>query len=96
MTYKHDALVRAWLNGETVQYRNGLLWVDMPSSKDAEKLPHFYQCDEYRLKPKVIRVRLALFRSNRVIAAHTLQEEVSLERTAGFVRWVSDWTEYAS
>ena len=95
MTYKHDTLIRAWLDGKTVQYRNGLLWVDMPSVSEATKMPHFYQCDEYRLKPIEIRVRLALLKNYRTAVVHSLEEEIVIERTPSFLRWMSDWEEYS-
>ena len=103
MTYPHDELIRAWLDGQAVQYLDTsasgeLIWIDMPSPDKADKLPHFYRTDQYRLKPQTFRVRHALMRSKAssyswVATAHDLTEESVVAGESAFIKWLDDWTE---
>lgn len=53
--YKHDAIVRAWLDGEEIEYfnRNISEWTGVGNDLEtATTLPCFYTYYEYRIKPK--------------------------------------------
>jgi hypothetical protein len=100
--YPHDALVRAWLDGKTIQYLDqsghvlGGVWVDIEGPGEASKVPHLYRSGtEYRIKPVTVRYRLALMDSGGlyVSAITSLSEEHGFSRSKYFVRWLSDWTE---
>ncbi len=103
MTYPHDELIRAWLDGQAVQYldksQSGeLIWMDMPSPDKADKLPHFYRTDQYRLKPQTVRVRHALMRSKVggstwINTATDMVEESVISKEVSFIKWLDDWTE---
>lgn len=96
MTYPHDKLVRAWLKGIRVQYRVDGQWRTMDGPDVADKMPHFYRDEEYRLEPRTIRVRHAFLVINgvdRIVTAMTLQEEKEVSSNTGFVKWLDDWTE---
>lgn len=94
MTYKHEELVRAWLSGQVVQYRVGEVWADMPSASTADKMPHFYAAQEYRVKPMHIRVRLGLLHGGKVLVAQSLREETEISKLKAFREWLGDWQEY--
>lgn len=105
--HPHDALIRAWLDGQVVQYLSvdalvcdvpvGI-WVDIEPASTVDKLPHFYRAGtEYRLKPVVVRVRNALMRDGRrswVVACNTLEEERMTGQHQSFARWLDEWKEF--
>lgn len=96
MKYPHDELIRAWLDGRTVQYRNGDHWRDIEAAATVDKMPHFYRDGAYRLKPEVFRVRHALMRTGvgtSVLTVHSLVEEKDVAASPHFARWLDDWTE---
>lgn len=102
MPHPHDKLIRAWLDGSSVQYLDGAVWHDLQPAEHVAKMPHFYRDSAYRLKPVHLRVRQALMRSSadgriqsRIAVAHTLEEETKLARDRGFVRWLGDWVDFA-
>lgn len=88
--HPHDALIRAWLDGRTVQYLQGDLWVDLAAPGLVSKAPHFYLDCSYRLKPLNLRYRLGVL-DNQVVCANTLIHATVLERR-GTV-WLGEWTE---
>lgn len=101
MTYPHDPLIRAWLDGKAVQYRaiDSDLWLDIEPAATARKLPHFYAdgSTEYRLKPVTVRYRVALlgnlplgYWTNTV---ESLLDERDLTASPDFIRWLTDWIE---
>lgn len=50
--YKHDAIVRAWLDGKTVQTLSGQDWQDIaPTPTTANVMPYFSADRVYRIKP---------------------------------------------
>jgi hypothetical protein len=104
--YPHDALVRAWLDGKTIQYLDqsghvlGGVWVDIEGPGEASKVPHLYRSGtEYRIKPVTVRYRVALMAHLDprdgvfTTTADNLQEERELSKQHDFVRWLTDWTE---
>ncbi len=98
--YPHDALVRAWLDGKTLQYLDGDVWIDIAGRDTADKMPHLYRTGtDYRVKPVTVRYRVALFEpvgmagSYSAVATSSLVGERELRACDGFVRWLTDWTE---
>lgn len=50
--YKHDAVIRAWLDGKVVQVKElDGKWSDMPPVEGRISLPSFSEKYEYRIKP---------------------------------------------
>ena len=50
--YKHDEIVRAWLDGKTVQRKEGTVWVDVSLPlQHAQAVPMFLAQNTYRIKP---------------------------------------------
>ena len=96
--YPHGALVRAWLDGKTLQYLDGEVWVDIPNADVADKLPHLYRSSTgYRIKPVTVRYRVALLARDNgehyTLSVDSLQQERELSDRNYFVRWLTDWTE---
>lgn len=95
MSYPHRDLVTAWVSGTPVQFKapDGL-WLDLPDPSTADKVPHFYPRGEYRIRPRVVRYRVADFgRSRRPRLASNATEEFNIAHTPGFVRWLTEWQE---
>ncbi len=96
--YPHDELVRAWLDGKTLQYLDVDVWIDIPNVNVADKLPHLYRKQGcYRIKPVTILYRVALMAGGNgghyTESAWSLDVQVRIERNDKFVRWLTDWTE---
>ncbi len=102
--YPHDALVRAWLDGKTIQYLEHIegrnVWLDMDGPGVATKMPHFYpNFEHYRVKPAVIRYRVALVTHKGMheptftLIANNLEDEHRMLKAYSLVRWLTDWTE---
>ncbi len=51
--HPHDAVIRAWLDGKTVQYKHGGEWLDMLTQPgDGGTMPAFLIHREHRIKPE--------------------------------------------
>ncbi len=100
--YPHDALVRAWLDGKTIQYLEYIegrnVWLDIDGPGVATKMPHFYSdFEHYRIKPVVVRYRVALLRRDDggcfTESVSSPEGERTMSSDSLFVRWITDWTE---
>lgn len=95
--YPHDALVRAWLDGKTLQYLDGDVWIDIAGRDTADKMPHLYRTGtDYRVKPVTVRYRVALMAhldGMFTMNAGSLQEEREMSKHSDFIRWLTDWAE---
>ena len=98
--YPHDALVRAWLDGRTIQWFDDAtsIWIDIDGPDKADKLPHLYRKQDcYRIKPVVLRYRVALLRRDDggyfTDSVSSLEGERTMSSDSLFVRWLTDWTE---
>lgn len=66
--HKHDEIIRAWLDGKTVEVfdgrrRDGAGWRALPSVGGTQCVPMFSADGEYRIKPEDRIVTLFLYRS---------------------------------
>lgn len=95
MPYPHRDLVTAWMAGTPVQFKTpDGQWRDLPDPSTAGKMPHFYPRGEYRIRPRVVRYRVADFgRNRRPRLASNTTEEFNIEHTSGFIRWLTEWQE---
>ena len=90
----HAEVIKAWADGKQIQMKSELTvgWVDL-------LVPHpsWHLTTEYRVKPKTIRYRVALFRSpsgnHFTNNADTQERADSFQTRVYFVRWLTDWTE---
>lgn len=95
--HPHDTLIRAWLDGKTVQYKSVAgNWLDLQPPGIVEKLPHFYVTDDYRLKPTVTRYRVWLSTEGTPHIASSLQQADVAEKRPTFACWLADWVEVES
>jgi hypothetical protein len=94
--YKHDAIIRAWLDGKAVQYRAAAgHWVDLPPCATVEKFAHFYATDEYRLTPVTVRYRVWADKLGVPHIASTLKQSDTVEKLPTFGRYLTEWVETA-
>jgi hypothetical protein len=90
--HKHYGAIVAFAEGKQIQYRRaGGLWKDTGQ-------PGFYTHYEYRVKPEVLRYRVALFagpsRENPWTAVAQSEDLAQKwEKSISFVRWLTDWQE---
>jgi len=97
MTYKHDAVIRAWLDGKTVQQqsRDGS-WHDVRAINVYSTVPAFSVDESYRIKPETIKYRRAIKKYDGlyVTTVNTVSEAVNLSSSPYFVRWIdTEWQE---
>lgn len=90
--YPHDALVRAWLDGQVVEYKVEGAWHPLPARDTVSKMPHFYATQFYRLQPFMARTRLAQV-GDRAVLVQSLQEETTVAADPKFHQWLTEWTE---
>lgn len=97
--YKHDAILRAWLDGKAIQYlpTGTDVWLDIEPAATATKTPHLYTDGraEYRVKPVTVRYRVALMSGAKfwTTTVDDLEEERCLVTGSNFIRWITDWIE---
>lgn len=88
--HKHAALIKAWADGAEIQFKNAAgHWTDI-------KEPTWVNEAEYRIKPAIINYRVCLFHCNKkhwTNIADTMGEASNLEKSYGFVRWLTNWIE---
>lgn len=100
--HKHCEVIKAWADGHAIQWKDtsNYEWKDLPGSKT----PGFLEIYEYRIKPKTIKYRVALYKASSHIAKHlgsnyyytgTVLPPNSeiVEKSKLFVKWVTDWVE---
>lgn len=88
--HKHRSEIIAWANGAVIQQQcKNDIWV-------VTNEPSWEPYIKYRVKPKVLKYRVALF-YDELSQQHWLRVEddlmVGLEAIPFFKRWVSDWIE---
>jgi len=99
MTYKHDAVIRAWLDGRTVQQQSrDCSWHDVRAVGILSVVPAFSEDESYRIKPEVVKYRRWLRdHGNGVYSIGTVTFESSVsgtEKHHRFVRWIdTEWQE---
>lgn len=88
--HKHAEVIKAWADGEKIQYHDTKEWVDCPVN------PSFSAWIDYRVKPETLRYRVALLKhtSGYSITSTDDQGLVAFYQGApSFVRWLTDWIE---
>lgn len=93
MTYPHDSLIRAWLDGKTLQYLDNGVWIDCEHVSVATKTPHCYRDGTaYRIKPRLLRYRVYMIPSTgQFKVATSLQEETVANKVGA--QWIGEWCE---
>lgn len=90
------SIITALRDGKTIQYWNNGKddWTDF----DVRGLPGFNKF-EYRIKPKEIHYRVALFKDENdshypmLITNNEVAEKIENDEN-DFVRWITDWVKY--
>jgi len=96
--HKHAEVIKAWADGAQIQqrYPDEDSWRDCNTSE--ELTPHFGICNlEFRIKPKVIRYRLALMTEIGgeywISIYQSTAGRSSADPLSSFVKWLGDWQE---
>jgi hypothetical protein len=84
--HKHRDLIIAWANGEKIQYYD-------EGWEDCFEDPCWDEYTEYRIKPEVIRYRVALHIDNSTYSVDTDIEETEIAMSTHFKKWITDWIE---
>ena len=84
--HKHRDLIIAWANGEEIQAKSHNVWQYIQS-------PSWLNDIEYRIKPEVIRYRVALFKDGSTVTADNNLEVKEYETDRLFKKWLTDWIE---
>jgi len=88
--HKHATLIKAWADGAEIQFftPETKQWRDFCSTAPAWLLD-----TEYRIKPKTIKYRVALFgyEDKHWPVAFTTDEDLTKYHT--FIKWIGDWQE---
>ena len=93
MTYPHDTLIRAWLDGKTLQFLDNGVWVDCEHVSTAAKVPHCYRNGtQYRIKPRLLRYRVYLLPSTGQCKVATTLQDADVADKLG-AQWVGEWCE---
>ena len=93
--YKHDEVVRAWLDGKSIeQFSNGKWALIHTPVESASLLPAFHRNIQYRVKPKTEtrKYRVALMDYGPITVAPRNYEQFS--GYGHFMRWLTDELSY--
>ncbi len=93
MTRKHDALIREWMDGRSMQYKDGDIWMDMEQYETCRKMPHWYIDGEYRPKPVTYRYKTYAKADGSLHVVSSLEEETAVIRAGLAAKWLDDWKE---
>ena len=95
---KHKEIIKAWLDGATVEYIiGGKEVITLPSAASQNRVDFMFNDNaEYRIKPGSVNYRVALFRHDHAIV--DLQDLkiiyefdfIKMNNTPKFIRWASD------
>jgi len=99
ITHKWSTVIKAWADGETIQYRTiGALYDDDWMCIGFPFQPNFNDPKlEWRIKPRVktIKYRVALCKDPRGFwfteTDDNYTNDDDLENSSDFVKWVTDW-----
>lgn len=87
--HKHAELIKAWADGAEVQVKDfRARWLNMAN-------PTWHEWNEYRIKPKTIKYRVALCKVGDLSYTTTANNDSSLSYpdNTRFVEWLTDWVE---
>lgn len=93
MKHKHHDVIMAYASGQQIQYKTDVNWFDVAGSE----APNFETAGvKWRIKPEIIKYRVALFRHEGRGFLFTKTEDyknIPLEHSAGFMKYLTDWIE---
>ena len=90
--HKHRDLIKAWADGAVIEhYRVGFGWEECSFNT-----PCWSQATNYRIKPQIIKYRVALLKVGDVVYTNSYNDVAYAERCSkekDFVKWLGDWQE---
>lgn len=87
--HKHAEVIKKWADGEKIQVSAGRgPWMHVDK-------PHWSLDQEYRVKPEIIKFRVALCQGShdRYLMIQEECDENPESRSCGFIKWLTDWQE---
>lgn len=87
--HKHAELIKKWADDTSLKIEftyNNLDW-----RYDVD--PYWDELAKYRIKPEVIRYRLALVKPNLIVAIDNTDQEITYKNSPVFKKWLTDWVE---
>jgi len=100
--HKHAALIKAWADGEAVQFLSTSTWKDINNYA-----PVWFEDIKYRIKPEptIIRYRVAMYKVPRSAprdgthawitdTVGNAADEANAEASSDFHHWITDWIEH--
>src|SRR5574337_1787543 len=89
--HKHAELIKKWADDTSlkIQYNLRGRWIDISPPSWTEEY-------NYRIKPEVIRYRVALLENERnhyVLTTTENAEAVRITTNTKFIKWITDWIE---
>ena len=97
MKHKHDEVIRAWLDGKTVQACHTHGWMDIVPIGEYEKMPCFSVLREYRIKPETIKYRKYIYKylGTLLVGVASMKSHIEASQNSpNFIRWIdTEWQE---
>jgi hypothetical protein len=99
--HKYQEVIDAWNEGKKVQFKTETsgIWRNARGKETAAFLgPLPFEYDwEWRIKPKSVSYRLALFKNTTICyyvqAVNRREDEKDYEVLSNFIKWITDWKE---
>lgn len=88
----HAELIKAWADGAKIQV------LDVSGHWKDIAIPSWCHDSQYRIKPTTKKYRVALMDNGRdkfAMVVNSPNASADMESSTCFVRWLTDWVEYA-
>jgi len=94
MTYPHSDVIRAWLDGASLEWLpdGSEDWRPLPRASTCLHMPTFDARDSFRVAPVKLRYRLCVVGSS-VVAVNNLREAQLVEGANGFKGYAGEWVD---
>lgn len=90
--HKHCEVIKAWADGAEIQVKDPALNRWSPLTEH----PCWYEDMQYRVKPKTILYRVAIYKLTggfATAAVNNAEQEQAIANAPCFIGWLTDWIE---
>lgn len=95
--HPHDAVIRAWLDGKTIQVYYSDEWLDSQPIHGTNCIPLFHPQLQYRIKPTVLKYRKYIYNNGgrpSITLISPFFSPENIEADPRFIRWIdTEWQE---